>query len=498
MQPIELHRVLGRTESVCPECLARVPAVRIERGDDVYLRKRCPEHGATETIVWRGRPAYRTWARPKVPAHPVQPERRVDRGCPLDCGLCPDHRQQSCCVLLEVTLRCDLRCPFCFASAGTRGRDPDLATLETRLARLMDAAGPVNLQLSGGEPCVRDDLPVVAAMARAMGFPFIQVNSNGLRLGRDPVFARRLRDSGVATVFLQFDGTRDAIHERTRGRALMAAKRAAIRTCGEAGLGVVLVPVVIPGVNDADLGEIVRFGLDNQPTVRGVHFQPVSYFGRYPSAPTDADRITLPEIIARLEAQTDGLVRMEHFQPAGAENAMCSFNGNFVSMPDGSLVPLTRFRPAEACCAPAAAAPAIGPAPAHVRAVLPVVAVSPCCGPDAPETTAPPGIHPTGAEGDVARARDFVARNWAAAPAAEPLPEAPSFGGWDVFLQRRRSHGFCISGMAFQDAWTMDLDRVRDCHIHVARLDGATIPFCAFNLTSADGLSLYRAPTADA
>ena len=497
MRPIDLHPVLGRTESVCPECLARVPAVRIGRGDDVYLRKRCPEHGSTETVVWRGRPAYRTWVRPKPPMHPARPERPVDRGCPLDCGLCADHRQQSCCVLLEVTLRCDLRCPYCFASAGTRGADPGMAILEKRLERLMDAAGPVNLQLSGGEPCVRDDLPAIAAMAHAMGFPFIQVNSNGLRLGRDPVFARRLRDAGVATIFLQFDGTRAANHERTRGRALIAAKRAAIRSCGDAGLGVVLVPTVIPGVNDTDLGAIVRFGLDNQPTVRGVHFQPVSYFGRYPVAPTDADRITLPEIIAGLEAQTDGLVRIEHFQPAGAENAMCSFNGNFVSMPDGSLVPLTRFRPAETCCPPVGTAAATGPAAAHAGTILPIVAASPCCGPDASGTELP-GARPTSGGGDVARARDFVARNWAAAPAVEPVSEAPSFGDWDVFLQRRRSHGFCISGMAFQDAWTMDLDRVRDCHIHVARLDGATIPFCAFNLTNADGLSLHRAPTTDA
>ena len=78
----------------------------------------------------------------------------------------------------------------------------------------------------------------------------------------------------------------------------------------------------------------------------------MSYFGRYPGQPTDADRITLPEIMAGLEVQSEGRVRAENFQPAGAENALCSFNGTFVSMPDGRLFPLTRPRATVSCCSP--------------------------------------------------------------------------------------------------------------------------------------------------
>jgi uncharacterized radical SAM superfamily Fe-S cluster-containing enzyme len=457
--------VLAETESVCPECLGRIRATRVARGDDVYLRKECATHGVFETVTWRGRPAFGTWVRPKAPVHPQRPSTAVDRGCPFDCGLCPDHRQQSCCVLLEVTMRCDLACAFCFASAGGpaaggAGGDPDRDLLAERMRRLFDVAGPVNLQLSGGEPCVRDDLPEIAALAREVGFTFIQVNSNGLRLARDPAFARRLRDAGAATVFLQFDGTRDEIHERMRGRPLLRQKLAAIDACGEAGLGVVLVPVIVPGINDDDLGGILRFAVSHQPVVRGIHFQPVSYFGRYPAAPTNADRITLPEIIAGLAAQSGGMVRMDSFQPAGAENALCSFNGTFVSMPDGQLLPLTRTRPADACCGTAEVA---------------TIEVQP----------------------RVPRARDFVAASWAAPrPQALPIADVPSFGEWDVFLERSRTHTLAISGMAFQDAWTLDLDRLRDCHIHVADWGGADIPFCAYNLTSRDGTGPYRASLA--
>lgn len=158
--------------------------------------------------------------------------------------------------------------------------------------------------------------------------------------------------------------------------------------------------------------------------------------------------------MAGLEAQTDGLVRVQHFQPAGAENALCSFNGAFVSMPDGRLLPLTRARAATACCAQAEPAQA-----------------------------------------GLARARDFVARSWAApqtGQGARSAAASPGFGEWDVFLARARTHTLVISGMAFQDAWTLDLDRLRDCHIHIADPGGADIPFCAYNLTSLDGRGPYR------
>jgi uncharacterized radical SAM superfamily Fe-S cluster-containing enzyme len=336
----------------------------------------------------------------------------------------------------------------CFADAGGPGtRDVPLDALERRLRRLRDTAGPVNLQLSGGEPCVRDDLPAVAALARRLGFTFIQVNTNGLRLARDPAFAPRLAEAGVSTIFLQFDGTHEASYQRLRGRALLSHKLEAILNCAASGLGVVLVPTVVPGVNADDLGAIVRLALDFQPTVRGVHFQPVSYFGRYPQPPTDADRITLPEVMQALEAQTGGQVRVEHFQPGGAEHALCSFSASFVSMPDGRLHALAQPRAAPGCCAPTA-----------------------------------PGV---------ARAREHVARSWAA-----PAPAAPAsdrtLGEWEVFLARARTHTLCLSGMAFQDAWTLDLERLRQCHIHVAEADAATIPFCAYNLTDRWGRSLYR------
>lgn len=457
------ERELSITESVCPECLARIPARRVMRDGDAYLHKTCPQHGDFCTIVWRGEPAYTSWVRPKIPAYPHNPFTTVDRGCPFDCGLCPDHRQHTCTALLEVTQRCDLGCAFCFARSGSDAApDPGLEIVEGWYRRLLDAGGPYNVQLSGGEPCLRDDLPEIVTLGRSLGFHFIQVNTNGLRFARDPDYVRRLRDAGLASVFLQFDGTENCMYETLRGRRLLAQKCAAIECCAEQGLGVVLVPTLVPGVNTDNVGDIVLFALEQLPTVRGVHFQPVSYFGRYPHSPAHDDRVTIPEVIRAIEVQTDALVSREAFKPSGCENATCSFHGNFVLMPDGSLQSWTHHKAQSGCC-----------------------------------------CQPERAEEGAARTREFTARYWShpercCVPANgddSQAREGPSLGGWDILLARARTHAFTISGMAFQDACTLDLERLRDCCIHTVSPEGRIIPFCAYNLTSRQGRALYRKGT---
>lgn len=447
--------VLSTTESVCPECLKRIPAARVQVGDDIYLDKTCPEHGCFRTIIWRGQPAFSGWVKPKTPAFPKTPFTEVQKGCPYDCGLCPEHRQQSCCVLLEVTQRCDLGCPICFADAAhLPPPDPTMPEIAATYQRLMDTGGPFNIQLSGGEPGLRDDLPEIIRLGRSHEFTFFQLNTNGLRLARDKNYLDELVKAGLSTVFLQFDGTQDHIYRKIRGRGLLTQKMAAIENCQQAGLGVVLVPTLIPGVNVDDIGNILRLALAHMPAVRGVHFQPVSYFGRYPDPPTDASRITIPEVIRAIEAQTAGLIPAATLCPPGGENALCSFHGNYVQMTDGSLVPLTRHKTDSPCCQPVPAA--------------------------------------EGAK----RSREFVAIHWAAPDPGLNLPVTGglSLGEWDTFLERKRTHTFCVSGMAFQDAWTLDLDRLRDCYIHTASPGGRLIPFCAYNLTDRQGRSLYRQP----
>lgn len=454
---------LGATESVCPVCLATIPAERYAEGDTVYLKKTCPEHGTVATPVWRGLDSYLRWGQAaRAYSHPQVCATEVQHGCPHDCGLCPDHRQQSCCVLLEITSRCDLACPVCFASASRQGADASLAEIDGWLDTLAEAGGHVHIQLSGGEPTVRDDLPEIVALIRARGFDFVQLNTNGVRIAREPAYLAALAKAGLDCVFLQFDGVSDDVYRALRGAKLMELKRRAIRNCGKAGIGVVLVPTLVPGVNVDQIGAMVEFAKAEMPTVRAVHFQPVSYFGRCLAVPDAASRITLPEVMEALIAHSGGTIRLDDFRAGSAENPYCSFNGRFVIDGEGRLQAAAET-PVACCGVPAKDEPA----------------PSCCCGSARPSP-------------EVARERRYVAGQWVHPGSSG---EAAGLDAFDAFLARR-THTLGLSGMAFQDAWTLDVERLRQCHIHVVAPDRRIIPFCAYNLTGRDGRSLYRPQTA--
>ena len=186
------------TQSLCPVCLKLLDAVYEEfppQSGEIIMRKTCPEHGEFMTPVWRGGPSLIGWNRPKTPSFPACPQVGRTQGCPFDCGLCPDHAQHTCTGQIEVTQRCDLGCPVCYASSGCTASDaadavplspsePSLERIAFQLERLWRVSGACNIQLSGGEPTMREDLPEIVAMARRRGFALVQLNSNGIRLGR--------------------------------------------------------------------------------------------------------------------------------------------------------------------------------------------------------------------------------------------------------------------------------------------------------------------------
>ncbi|MBI5894555.1 MAG: radical SAM protein, partial [Desulfobacterales bacterium] len=281
-----------------------------------------------------------------------------------------------------------------------------------------------------------------------------------LRLAREAGYAAALKAAGAASVFLQFDGVTDDVYRVLRGRGLWAEKQAAVAACAQAGLGVVLVPTLVPGVNTEAVGAILDKALGWYPTVRGVHFQPVSYFGRHPGAPADAQRLTLPELMRAIESQTGGRFKAGHFRPPGCEHALCSFHAQYLLSGDGR------------------------PRPLHPLPMTPMERA------------------PIRAEEGAARAIGAVARQWAGQGPASLT--ARCCGGTavntgsaqpmalDNFLEAAQSRTFSVSAMAFQDVWNLDLERVQGCCIHVMAPDGRLIPFCLYNLTAADGRSLYR------
>lgn len=438
--------LIGETESVCPLCLSRIKAQKMQYGDDVYLKKKCKEHGDFSVIIWKGDPSYTSWGSKKDAASNIYTLTEVNRGCPYDCGICPDHRQHICCVLLEITNRCNLHCPICFASSGKLNeKDPSLEDIEQWYKLLKEAGGSFNIQISGGEPSIRDDVPQIIKMGKDMGFPFFQLNTNGIRLADDIDYVKSLKEAGLDCVYLQFDSLRDEVWEKIRGKALFSIKDRAIENCAEYGLGVVLVPTLIKGLNTDEIGYILDFAVKKMPFVRGVHFQPVSFFGRYPHG--KMERYTLPELLRDIENQTKGKMKVEDFKSATAENSYCSFNGVFILNPDETLKAIRSKR--ESCCCPS--------------------------------------------ENKSEKARQYVSRKWRGViNKAKAAPRNNNPETLDGFIERIQQYSLTVSAMAFQDAWNLDLDRLKDCYINIVSPDKRIIPFCAYNLTGIDGKSLYR------
>ena len=460
--------MLKETESLCPHCLRRVPARRIFEKNDVYLFKTCPEHGDLEKVlIWKNDcVSFDVWTKPRTGAccsscgscetgTPV-PDVAHNPNCPYTCGICPEHRQRTCSAIIEVTARCNLRCPVCFANVPEEcDPDPDIYQIERILEHVRKSAGNCPIQFSGGEPTQRDDLPEIISSARTLGFDHIQVNTNGLRIAEDFAYAKALAESGVTDFFLQFDGVTEDVYRKIRGRNLFSKKEAAIRTAAELRVAVILVPTLVRGVNDGQIGEILEFAKQLMPVVKGVHFQPMTYLGRYPQAPDNKDRILVPDILAAIETQTGGELVMENFIPSACEDPRCSFSALAVLDENGRLIPTTHIDRAS------------------TRGV------------DA-------------AEKSVA----YVRRHWKYPPSEKPeiaggtdISETSEASGTrekstDPVLERIRNYSLCISGMAFQDMWNIELDRMQRCCVHVATPDFRMVPFCAYYLTGAQGQRL--------
>ena len=418
-----------KTRSVCPVCLKNIPAVlHTEDSGRILLRKTCPEHGPFQVPVWQGLMDFDRWTQGSKPLSP-------GRGlfCPENCGICPEHEIGTCCALLEVTKRCNLHCTYCFADGGSAEEDPPLEEMKEAVRDIVSQCGSPLLQLSGGEPTLRDDLPELIRFAKEAGCSYVQLNTNGIRLAEDPAFAKALAEAGLDIVFLQFDGTRDDIYQNLRGRPLLQKKLEAIRICSGLHLGVTLVPTVVKGVNDDNLGELISLACSLAPGVRGIHFQPVSFFGRIPCSPVEEDRYTLDRLMVDISDQAG--IPIESFMPSRCDHPLCGFHANFLINSDGSLKPVSSI------------------------------------------------THSASSRGCEKDNREYVARHW-----CRPPEEPPPAGGFsdemdfDTFLYRLRHQSLTLSAMAFQDAMNLNIERLHRCSLHVYD-NGQIKPFCAKYLT---------------
>lgn len=437
---------LFETKSLCPDCFEVIEACYKEINGKVYLYKTCPNHGSFQTLFWADSALFQKWTAQSIHADPFISGLKSEKGCPFDCGLCERHEGGVCTAVLEVTYRCNLACNICFADTKKAKFDPSLNEIKAMYETAQKYGDNCSIQISGGEPTVRDDLENILRMGKQMGFSHIQVNTNGLRLAAESDYAQKLKNAGADLIYLQFDGINDGIYERIRGKKLFSVKKQAIKNCKDAQLGVLLVPTVIPHVNLDHLGQIISFAKENMPVVKGVHFQPVSYFGRFDSQnPTDEERCSISDVMHELEKQTNGEMKLKHFVPRKRYDAHCAFSSLFYLSEQGKLHAITE----------------------DVQ--------------NAAESQR---------KDFEKKANAFTNAYWRIA--SDNKSEHNVSEEMGKFKTRLKNYTLTVSGMGFQDVWNIDIGRLKGCCVQVISNKGHAIPLCAFHVTNRTGKRLYE------
>ncbi len=349
---------LELTRSICPVCKSTIDAEVNARDDQVFLRKRCLEHGEFEARVYGDAQMYLDAQRFDKPgARPLQTQTQVEDGCPRDCGLCPEHKQHACLGIIEVNTGCNLDCPICFADSGTpRDKGPDgysitLEQCQTMIEAFVAAEGePEVVMFSGGEPTIHRDILAMIDLAQASPVRSVNLNTNGIRLGSDKRFVselgRRNRPGNRVNVYLQFDGLEVGTHRTIRGRDLREVKQRALDNCAEAGLTVTLVAAIEKDVNEHEIGAVVRHGLAH-PAVRSVAFQPVTHSGRHVVF-DPLTRLTNSDVLHAIADQLPEWFRTDDFFPVPCCAPTCRSITYLLTQghpddPDFGLVPVPRL-----------------------------------------------------------------------------------------------------------------------------------------------------------
>jgi uncharacterized radical SAM superfamily Fe-S cluster-containing enzyme len=328
------HKYYRKTFSVCPECLERIPAEIYEEDDEIWMKKNCPDHGDFKDKISSSAKYYK-WTHYAVrdekgnviwqfekngDANPPDCIGEDPRGCPYNCGLCPEHLSTCSLALIDLTNRCNFNCNFCYANVQKAGYliEPSLEEIDRIMRHFREKPIPaVSIMFTGGEPTVRKDFPEICKMAKDWGFKEVIVATNGYGFQKKNgglEFTKKCYELGLDTLYFQFDGINNVTYEKTRGiKNLMPYKMRVIENCRIAGLSSInLVATIAKGVTDIEVGNIIQFAIDNIDVVRGITFQPVSLCGRIAFEERQDLRITNADVIEKIDEQTGGKISMEN------------------------------------------------------------------------------------------------------------------------------------------------------------------------------------------
>ncbi len=460
------------TRSICPECLKALDATIYEDGGKVFIKKTCPEHGPFNELYWSDYDQYVRAEKFRFDGEGMaNPRTEKKNGCPLDCGICPEHKSHTALAIIDVTNRCNLTCPVCFANAAAAGYvyEPTKEQIYGMLENLR-ANKPVPataLQFSGGEPTIRKELPDFVRKAKELGFSHVEINTNGLRISQSVEYAKELKAAGVSTIYLQFDGLTSDVYKFIRGVDLLNIKMKAIENLRQAGLeSIVLVVTLVKGVNDQQLGDIINFAVKNFDVIRCVNVQPVSLCGRLPAQEREKMRITITDFMKNVEEQTNGIVKASDFYPVPTVAPVAKAVGalkdrryieftahphcgmaTYLLVEDGKITPITKLANVDKFAA-------------TMKKVYELASKG----------------NKTEAKLRLAGAIRYVKFGFMRKYVLGVLTKGDYKSLGD--LQRK---SLLLTSMHFMDPYNFDLERVERCLIHYAVPDGRIIPFCTMN-----------------
>ncbi len=485
IQPSRVNMALPRmTASLCPECGKVIPAKIFEKDGKVMIKKKCPEHGEFEDIYYSDVELFlknHMFALDGV--HVENYQTKLKSGCPYDCGLCNLHYSHPGIVNLDLTNRCNMRCPICFANANAAGYVYEPSYEEViNMLRLLRNLRPVPaeaVQFAGGEPTIYPRfLDVVRYAKKVLNFPQVQVATNGIRIAAEPDFAQKMRDVGMDTIYLQFDGFKEETYVKARGRPgflkekLIAIER--LRHVKPGPLATVLVPVIVRGVNDDEVGKIIYFALENLDVIRSVNYQPVSFSGRIDVEERIKGRYTMADLIHDAVNQTDFLTK-DDFIPVPAAAAvselvsglkkdpkvsftchpMCGIGTYVIRSKKGTYMGISKFVDVWGLYKDALeiAQSLEGSFAQRMRIAIRSLKITQYFD----EKYAPPEL----------KLRKMI-RNIILKGTKQALGDLH----WRVLF---------IGAMHFMDRFNYDVERVQRCVVHYVTPDGRLIPFCAYN-----------------
>jgi len=467
--------IIKETQSLCPECLKFLPATIFEENNKVWIKKECPEHGEFLDLYWGDYEMYKKAMEFYHDGKGIQnPNVELKSPCPMNCGLCKMHTSHTALGNVVVTNRCDLQCFYCFFYAKAMGYvyEPSLDQIR-KMLRTMREEKPVRanaVQLTGGEPLMRDDIVDIIKIAKEEGYEHIQLNTNGIRLSQSLEFAKRVREASVNTIYLSFDGTNPETNPKNHWEIPKL-----FENLRKIDMKAVLVPTVINTVNDNDVGNILKFGIKNIDVVSGVNYQPVSLVGRITKADVKKFRITIPDVIKKIEEQTNGMLVKEDWYPVPTVTPITHYFEALTNMPKFELT-------AHPACGMATYLFLDGDKVTPLPRFFDVEGFLEFLNELAEQAK--------GVRGKVySTLKILVKLNSFVDKEKQPknlkfdkfMFNILRYGDYKA-LEKLHLRSLFVGMMHFMDLWNYDIERVKKCCVHYAQPDGRIVPFCAFNV----------------